>query len=166
MKNSIGLRCHHKCCTDCYREYLTKAIMDDGATESIYCPAEGCNKVVDSDFITHVITDPDVRQKYKRLMMNNFVQVRFIQIIFTANGLTAQLIFLIFKFNFQVRSMSTLVHGTELSIGDSIQSIGKIGLRTELHVPMWSAILLQLRRWLPLPTAVWIDFEMEKAWLQ
>lgn len=49
--------------------------MDDDARELIYCPAENCNKVVDIDFISQEITDPNVREKYKLLMANSFVQV-------------------------------------------------------------------------------------------
>lgn len=79
IKDSSGLRlrCAHELCTDCYRAYLTKEIMNENATESIYCPSENCNKIVDSDFIMQLITDENVRLKYKYLMANNFVQVNY-----------------------------------------------------------------------------------------
>lgn len=77
MKESIGLRCAHKFCTECYRGYLAEEIMGVNATERIYCAAGNCDKIVDSDFIMKFIIDADVRQMYKYLMANSFVQVRF-----------------------------------------------------------------------------------------
>lgn len=72
MKDPIGLRCAHDCCTDCYRDYLTKAIIAKNGSVWIPCPVENCGEIVDGKFTMQVITDTNVRQK---LMVNSFVQV-------------------------------------------------------------------------------------------
>lgn len=77
LKDPIGLRCAHECCTECYREYLTDEIRDEYTTEMIYCPAKDCHQIVDSDFVMRVITDEDVQLKYRYLMANSFVQVSY-----------------------------------------------------------------------------------------
>jgi len=67
-----GLECGHFYCTECWTEYLTSKIMDEGASQMIECP--GCNIVVDDQTILTLITDPRVKLKYQHLITNSFVQ--------------------------------------------------------------------------------------------
>lgn len=68
--------CGHKYCEDCWREYLTLKITDEGAVESIQCPTGKCAIIVDDDFIMQLISDENFRQRYQHLITNNFVQVQ------------------------------------------------------------------------------------------
>jgi len=67
-----GLDCGHFYCTECWIEYLTTKIMDEGASQMIECP--GCNIVVDDQTVMKLITDPMVKEKYQHLITNSFVQ--------------------------------------------------------------------------------------------
>jgi len=67
-----GLECGDFYCTQCWIEYLTTKIMDEGASQMIECP--GCNIVVDDQTVMKLITDPIVKEKYQHLITNSFVQ--------------------------------------------------------------------------------------------
>lgn len=45
---SYALRCGHRYCVDCYRQYLAQKIKDEGEAARIQCPTAGCNRIVDS----------------------------------------------------------------------------------------------------------------------
>lgn len=65
--------CGHEYCEECWRQYLTIKITDDGDADAISCPAEKCGIIVDDDTIMQMISDKSVRQKYQHLMTNSFV---------------------------------------------------------------------------------------------
>jgi len=67
-----GLACDHFYCNQCWTEYLTTKIMDEGASQMIECP--GCNIVVDDQKVMNIIIDPMVKEKYQHLITNSFVQ--------------------------------------------------------------------------------------------
>jgi len=68
-----GLECGHLYCTQCWTEYLTTKIVDEGASQMIECPGS-CNIVVDDQTVVTLITDPRVKLKYQHLITNSFVQ--------------------------------------------------------------------------------------------
>jgi len=68
-----GLECGHLFCTQCWTEYLTTKIIDEGASQMIECPGS-CNIVVDDQTVMTLITDPRVKLKYQHLITNSFVQ--------------------------------------------------------------------------------------------
>ena len=68
-----GLECGHLFCTQCWTEYLTTKIVDEGASQMIECPG-ACNIVVDDQTVMTLITDPRVKLKYQHLITNSFVQ--------------------------------------------------------------------------------------------
>ena len=45
---TYALRCGHRYCVDCYRQYLAQKIKDEGEAARIQCPTAGCNRIVDS----------------------------------------------------------------------------------------------------------------------
>lgn len=75
IKDIVGLACGHECCDGCFCKYVTEKITDENAAELICCPAENCDKIVDSDLIMQMISDVNVRQMYQHLWANSFVQV-------------------------------------------------------------------------------------------
>ena len=68
-----GLECGHLFCTQCWTEYLTTKIVDEGASQMIECPG-ACNIVVDDQTVMTLITDPRVKLKSQHLITNSFVQ--------------------------------------------------------------------------------------------
>ena len=45
---TYALKCGHRYCVDCYRQYLTTKIKDEGEAARIQCPSQGCNQIFDS----------------------------------------------------------------------------------------------------------------------
>lgn len=45
---TYAMRCGHRYCVDCYRQYLAQKINDEGEAARIQCPTTGCNRIVDS----------------------------------------------------------------------------------------------------------------------
>ena len=45
---SYAMKCGHRYCVNCYRQYLAQKIKDEGEAARIQCPTEKCNRIVDS----------------------------------------------------------------------------------------------------------------------
>jgi len=69
-----GLECDHKFCMQCWTEYLTTKIMQEGMGQTISCAAHGCDILVDDATVMRLITDPKVKLKYQHLITNSFVE--------------------------------------------------------------------------------------------
>lgn len=131
----VGLGCSHEFCEDCWCQYLTIKIAD-GDADSICCPAEKCDVIVDDVKIMQLVADEKIKQKYQHLMTNSFVQVF---------GLISKTNLFRSSNNFEsipVQSFVTLVSIAWLYVCDPGESV--VGLSTELHLQMWLYLLLQL----------------------
>jgi ariadne-1 len=60
---TYALKCGHRYCVDCYRQYLAHKIKDEGEAARIQCPTSGCKRIVDSKSLDMLVT-PDVGQRY------------------------------------------------------------------------------------------------------
>lgn len=69
-----GLGCQHHFCKGCWTEYLRSKIMDQGMSQTISCPAYGCEICVTDEMVMSLITDKKVRRKYLHLISNTFVE--------------------------------------------------------------------------------------------
>ncbi|XP_013780319.1 E3 ubiquitin-protein ligase arih1-like [Limulus polyphemus] len=69
-----GLACGHRFCSECWSQYLTTKIMEEGMGQTISCAAHGCDILVDDQTVMTLITDPKVKLKYQHLITNSFVQ--------------------------------------------------------------------------------------------
>lgn len=69
-----GLECGHKFCMQCWTEYLTTKIMQEGMGQTISCAAHGCDILVDDATVMRLITDSKVKLKYQHLITNSFVE--------------------------------------------------------------------------------------------
>lgn len=76
-----GLECNHRFCTQCWTEYLTTKIIEEGVGQTIACAASGCDILVDDATVMRLVRDPKVRMKYQHLITNSFVEVRLLLII-------------------------------------------------------------------------------------
>ena len=45
---TYALKCKHRYCVDCYRQYLSQKIREEGEAARIQCPTSRCNRIVDS----------------------------------------------------------------------------------------------------------------------
>ena len=45
---TFSMKCGHRFCVNCYRQYLAQKIKDEGEAARIKCPGDGCNRIVDS----------------------------------------------------------------------------------------------------------------------
>jgi ariadne-1 len=70
----ITSRCGHcSFCNDCYTQYLTTKIVEEGVGENLTCPAFKCNFVLEEAMVLSMISCPSVKEKYKYLIINKFV---------------------------------------------------------------------------------------------
>lgn len=73
VENLTGLMCGHEFCRNCWCQYLTVKIMDEGMGQTISCAAHGCDILVDDATVMNLITEPRVRLKYQQIITNSFV---------------------------------------------------------------------------------------------
>lgn len=92
-----GLECGHRFCTQCWGEYLTTKIMEEGLGQSISCAAHGCDILVDDVSVMRLISDPRVKLKYQHLITNSFVEVSFFYLLFCFFSLILQFFFCSFS---------------------------------------------------------------------
>jgi len=69
-----GLECGHRFCTQCWGEYLTTKIMEEGVGQTIACAAHGCDILVDDATVMRLVRDSKVKLKYQHLITNSFVE--------------------------------------------------------------------------------------------
>ena len=53
---TYALKCGHRYCVDCYRQYLATKIKDEGEAARIQCPTQDCHQVVDSKSMDLLVT--------------------------------------------------------------------------------------------------------------
>jgi ariadne-1 len=69
-----GLECGHRFCTQCWGQYLTTQIMEEGVGQTIACAARGCDILVDDATVMRLVRDSKVKLKYQHLITNSFVE--------------------------------------------------------------------------------------------
>ena len=69
---SFAMKCEHRFCASCYRQYLTQKIKEEGESARIRCPGEGCNRIVDSRSIDLLIAD-EIKGRYEVLLLRTYV---------------------------------------------------------------------------------------------
>lgn len=69
-----GLGCGHLYCKDCWINYLTTKIMDDGQPGRIACAAHNCEVIMDDQLVLPLISDAKVRLRYQQLITNSYVE--------------------------------------------------------------------------------------------
>ena len=55
--NTFSMKCGHRFCVNCYRQYLAQKIKDEGEAARIKCPGDGCNKIVDSKSLDLLVAE-------------------------------------------------------------------------------------------------------------
>jgi len=69
---TFAMKCGHRFCLDCYRQYLGTKIQDEGEAARIRCPGEGCTRIVDSKSLDLLVT-ADLQDRYHTLLTRTYV---------------------------------------------------------------------------------------------
>lgn len=74
--NSIGLKCNHKFCKDCYTEYLQTRLVDDPLTIiASPCPLKDCNLIVTFSIFEQCLkSDTKSWNKYHKFLLKNYTE--------------------------------------------------------------------------------------------
>ena len=59
---TFAMRCGHRFCVDCYRQYLAQKIKGEGEAARIKCPGNKCNKIVDSKSLDLLVAE-DLKER-------------------------------------------------------------------------------------------------------
>ncbi|KXH66584.1 IBR domain-containing protein [Colletotrichum salicis] len=70
---TFSLKCGHRYCVDCYRQYLTQKIREEGEAARIQCPAEGCGRIIDSKSLDLLVAS-DLNSRYHELLNRTYVE--------------------------------------------------------------------------------------------
>lgn len=71
-KETLALSCDMRYCKDCYAQYLTAKIVDEGESRRIQCMGSKCNVIVDEKTI-ELLVKPDVLERYRTLLNRTYV---------------------------------------------------------------------------------------------
>jgi ariadne-1 len=69
-----SLACGHRFCKECWGNYLTTKIIEEGMGNKISCAAHGCDIFVDDHTVMTLLADSKVKLKYQHLITNSFVE--------------------------------------------------------------------------------------------
>ncbi|KAJ5637912.1 hypothetical protein N7490_007791 [Penicillium lividum] len=69
---TYAMRCGHRFCVDCYRQYLAGKIKEEGEAARIECPGDTCHRIVDSRSLDLLVTN-DLKERYRTLLTRTYV---------------------------------------------------------------------------------------------
>lgn len=61
--DTFALKCQHRFCIDCWKQYLSQKIKEEGEAARIQCPGGDCNQIVDSKSLG-LLVETDLRDRY------------------------------------------------------------------------------------------------------
>lgn len=61
---TYAMRCGHRFCVDCFRQYLSQKIKEEGEAARIQCPQDNCHRIVDSKSLSLLVTN-DLKERYE-----------------------------------------------------------------------------------------------------
>ncbi|KAA8913627.1 hypothetical protein FN846DRAFT_928980 [Sphaerosporella brunnea] len=70
--DTYAMKCDHRYCADCYRQYLESKVKDEGEAARVQCPAEGCARIVDSKSI-RLLVPAETYARYEELLNRTYV---------------------------------------------------------------------------------------------
>lgn len=69
---STNLLCGHQFCANCWCQYITVKILDDGEGNMIKCPDPDCKMLIDDEAIMELVST-NVKERFQMLMTNTFI---------------------------------------------------------------------------------------------
>ncbi|TVY73537.1 E3 ubiquitin-protein ligase dbl4, partial [Lachnellula suecica] len=70
---SFAMKCGHRFCINCYTQYLSQKIKEEGEAARIQCPADGCKRVMDSRSLD-LLVGAELQQRYHELLTRTYVE--------------------------------------------------------------------------------------------
>ncbi|KAJ4347139.1 uncharacterized protein N0V89_011077 [Didymosphaeria variabile] len=70
--DTFAMKCGHRFCVECYRQYLYTKIKEEGEAARIRCPGDGCNRIVDSKSLDLLVAE-ELRDRYHELLTRTYV---------------------------------------------------------------------------------------------
>lgn len=70
---TFALKCGHRYCVDCYRQYLQQKIREEGEAARIQCPTADCGRIIDAISLNVLVT-PDLSGRYNELLNRTYVE--------------------------------------------------------------------------------------------
>ncbi|EFX04605.1 ring finger protein [Grosmannia clavigera kw1407] len=70
---SFAMKCGHRFCVNCYRQYLTQKIREEGEAARIQCPSDGCGRIIDAKSLDVLVT-PELTDRYHELLNRTYVE--------------------------------------------------------------------------------------------
>jgi ariadne-1 len=69
---TFAMKCGHRFCISCYRQYLAQKIREEGEAARIKCPGDGCNNIVDAKSLA-LLVPPELKVRYHELLTRTYV---------------------------------------------------------------------------------------------
>ncbi|KAI4208727.1 MAG: hypothetical protein LQ348_000048 [Seirophora lacunosa] len=69
---TYAMKCGHRYCVDCYRQYLAQKVKAEGEAARIQCPTDGCSRIVDSRSMDLLVTQ-ELKSRYQTLLTRTYV---------------------------------------------------------------------------------------------
>ncbi|CAL2034164.1 unnamed protein product [Caenorhabditis brenneri] len=69
---SVGLRCRHMACLDCWSEYLAAKIRDDQSV--LGCMEYGCNALISNEMLGKFVNNPKFLHSYQKIVIDSYVK--------------------------------------------------------------------------------------------
>ncbi|KAL1636622.1 hypothetical protein SLS58_009747 [Diplodia intermedia] len=70
--DTFAMRCGHRFCVPCWKQYLYTKIKDEGEAARIKCPGSDCNRIVDSKSLELLVAE-DLKARYHVLLTRTYV---------------------------------------------------------------------------------------------
>ncbi|PBP23096.1 IBR domain-containing protein, partial [Diplocarpon rosae] len=70
---SFAIKCGHRYCANCYNQYLTQKIKEEGEAARIQCPQDGCKRIMDAKSLDLLVT-VDLKDRYHELLTRTYVE--------------------------------------------------------------------------------------------
>jgi ariadne-1 len=70
---SFAMKCGHRYCVGCYRQYLFQKIREEGEAARIQCPSDGCGRIIDARSLDLLVTS-DLADRYHELLNRTYVE--------------------------------------------------------------------------------------------
>lgn len=70
---TFAMKCNHRYCVNCYRQYLAQKIKEEGEAARIQCPSDGCKRIMDAKSLDLLVTE-DINDRYHELLTRTYVE--------------------------------------------------------------------------------------------
>ncbi|KFX98512.1 hypothetical protein O988_04306 [Pseudogymnoascus sp. VKM F-3808] len=70
---TFAMKCGHRYCVDCYRQYLSQKIKEEGEAAHIQCPQDGCKRIMDSKSMDLLVAS-ELNSRYHELLTRTYIE--------------------------------------------------------------------------------------------